>query len=277
MKDLTIIVPLHLFNEGVKKECENSFAKLKAAIDTYKYGDVYTYTVSPREVIDDKLFQDFIESVGFQVSPIPNDGPTDFCSQVNHAVSFVKTDHFSIMEFDDEYSPKWFNMAHDYFVGDEAISIMLPVNLYHNEDDEDWQYGNTMALTPAFLTDNENDTDPIGYINKYRIEGSSLFNLTGAIFNRKDFIDAGRFKPSVEVAFNYELLLRMTGKGLKAFVAPKEGYVHEIGRKGSLGDTYMSKYGKDDVDRWFHLAERESKHDEDRGLGIDSINTETLK
>ncbi|MBQ3989354.1 MAG: hypothetical protein II630_00815, partial [Bacteroidales bacterium] len=143
MKDLTVIVPLHIFNEDVKKECENSFEKLKDAINTYTHGQVYTDVVGPKEVVENELFKQFISGVGFEVSPIVNDGPTDFCSQINHAVTFVKTDHFSIMEFDDEYSPKWFNMAYDYFVGDESISIMLPVNMYHNELGEDWQYGNT--------------------------------------------------------------------------------------------------------------------------------------
>lgn len=278
MKDLTVIVPVHEFNDTVLKECENSFAKLKEAIDAYTHGEVRTIAVGPDDVMSNRTFKRFIDNVGFKVQTIKNDGPTDYCSQVNLAVDSVETEHFSIMEFDDEYSPKWFNMAYDYFVGNESISVMIPVNAFHNEDDQNWEYGNTMALTAAFITDNENDTDPLGVLNEYRMEGSSMFNLTGAVFNTKDFIAVGKYKPSVEIAFNYEFLLRLTHKGLKAMVAPKEGYTHELGRKGSLGNMYMEKYNAKEIKKWFDLAERESRYTEDRGCSIESLNTtEALK
>lgn len=277
MKDLTVIVPLHKFDDDVRKECDNSFARLNDTINNYKHGNVSVVIVAPPEVCEGDLFKKFSDECPVKFDVIRNDGKTDYCSQVNLAVDSVQTEHFSIMEFDDEYTPKWFNMAHDYFVGNEEKSVMLPVNLFHDEDDKNWQYGNTMALSPTFITENIQDTDPLGVINKFRIEGMSAFNLTGAIFNTQDFITAGKYKPSMEVAFNYEFLLRLTNKGMKAVVAPKEGYVHEIGRRGSLGDAFMQKYNEEEVAKWHSLAMRESKHDEDRGLGIDSVSTEVLK
>lgn len=277
MKDITVIIPLHVFNEDVRKECERTFSSLRRTIETYTHGDVTVMAVVAPEVSSDISFKEFIDGCGLGVELVVNNGNTDFCSQVNMAVDMVKTEHFTIMEFDDEYTPKWFNMAYDYFVGEEGISIMLPVNLTHDPEGKNWQYGNTMALTPAFISENENDDDPVGIINKYRINGSSLFNLTGAIFNTKDFIFCGKYKPSIEVAFNYEYLLRMTSKGLKAMVAPKEGYVHTLQRKDSLGDMYMKKYSDKEITEWFLLAERECMHDEDRGVGLESLKKEELK
>lgn len=277
MKDLTVIVPIHEFNDTVLKECEVSFAKLSETAENYTHGNVSVIIVSPPDVCDSELFINFTKTVKPNCAVIRNEGKTDFCSQVNAAVDNVKTEHFTIMEFDDEYNPKWFNMAYDYFVGNETMSVMIPVNAFHDSNDENWEYGNTMALTAAFITDNENDVDPIGVINEYRIEGSSLFNLTGAVFNTQDFITVGKYKPSIEIAFNYEFLLRLTRKGLKAMVAPKEGYTHELGRKGSLGDMYMEKYNTKEIKKWFDLAERESRYTEDRGCGIESLNNETLK
>lgn len=277
MENLTVIIPLHKFDDEVRKECEQSFKALKETIETYSHGTVETMVVAPKSVISDEGFNGFVKECGIDVKAVENDGETDFCSQVNKAVDEVKTDHFTIMEYDDEYTPKWFNMAHDCFKGNEDKSVMLPVNAYHDSKGGNWQYGNTMALSPAFITDNADDTDPLGVINKYRISGVSAFNLTGAIFRTQDFISAGKYKPSIQIAFNYELLLRMTNKGMKAIVAPKEGYIHVIGRPGSLTDTYMREYSDEDIRKWHELAERESRHDEDRGLGIDSVSKEEIK
>ena len=134
-----------------------------------------------------------------------------------------------------------------------------------------------MALTPAFMTANTDDKDDIGIINYERLEKCSLFNLTGSVFNTNDFRDVGKYKPSVKVAFNYEFMLRLTKKGLKCMVIPKEGYIHALGRKGSLSDKYLNEVTQKERNDWFNLAIRECKYKEDRNVGIDSLNTEELK
>jgi hypothetical protein len=121
------------------------------------------------------------------------------------------------------------------------------------------------------------DKDDVGIINFKRIEKCSVFNLTGAIFNRNDFIKVGKYKPSIKVAFNYELLLRLTSKGLKCMVVPKEGYVHEVGREGSLTDTYNKTLSDEEINKWFELAFREYVYDTDRNKDIINVAEEELK
>ena len=280
MNDITVIIPLHIFNEDVKALLDNALKSVNECAKVYEHGKLTTMFVYPKQIEAD--FLPYMKGVT-EYSSIghfdlaANDGKSDFCSQINFAVDKVNTNFFSILEFDDEYTPKWFNMAHDYYYGNETISMFLPVNLNHDENGK-WEYGNTMALSPAFITPDANDKDDIGIINRLRLENCSVFNVTGAIINTQDFIKCGKYKPSIKVAFNYELLLRMTGKfELKAMVVPKEGYIHYSGRVGSLTDEYRKTLSEEDVNKWFGLALRESIHVEDREKDISTVKEENVK
>lgn len=275
MKDITIIVPVHEFDEAIAKYAEKAFASVDTCQENYKDGELKVLVVSSLKEID--ALKDMLAKFKFKYEIVENNGDSDYCSQINFAVDKVETEHFSILEIDDEYTAKWFKMANDYYYGNESISIFLPVNMFHDDEYNNWQYGNTMALSPSFITSDNNDTDDIGIINYQRLEKCSLFNLTGGIFNTKDFITVGKYKPSIQVAFNYELMLRMTKKGLKIMVVPKEGYLHTMGREGCLTNSYLSSMTESERDKWFSLAIRECIYDEDRQKDINSIKAEEVK
>ena len=275
MKDITIIVPVHEFDEAIAKYAEKAFASVDTCQENYKDGELKVLVVSSLKEID--ALKDMLAKFKFKYEIVENNGDSDYCSQINFAVDKVETEHFSILEIDDEYTAKWFKMANDYYYGNESISIFLPVNMFHDDEYNNWQYGNTMALSPTFITQDKDDTDDIGIINYQRLEKCSLFNLTGGIFNTKDFITVGKYKPSIQVAFNYELMLRMTKKGLKIMVVPKEGYLHTMGRKGCLTNSYLSSMTESERDKWFSLAIRECIYDEDRQKDISSIKEEEIK
>ena len=100
-----------------------------------------------------------------------------------------------------------------------------------NPEHKVFQYINEIAWTNSFSSE-------IGFLDFDCLQDYPSFNLTGGIFNTKDFNTIGGFDSSIKVAFNYEYLLRLTKKELKVYVVPKEGYVHCVGRKGSLTDEY---------------------------------------
>lgn len=275
MKDITIIVPVHEFNDAIAKYAEKAFASVDACQENYKEGELKVLIVSSLK--ETNSLKDVLAKFKFKYEIIENNGNNDYCSQINFAVDKVETEHFSILEIDDEYTAKWFKMANDYYYGNESISIFLPVNMFHDDNYNNWQYGNTMALSPTFITQDKDDTDDIGIINYQRLEKCSLFNLTGGIFNTKDFIAVGKYKPSIQVAFNYELMLRMTKKGLKIMVVPKEGYLHTMGREGCLTNSYLSSMTESERDKWFSLAIRECIYDEDRQKDVNTIKTEEIK
>lgn len=270
MKDITIIVPLHIYDENVKTLLNEALKSVEDNRKTYKDGSLSVVVVTSENIAD------AVRNEIPDVTVLTNNGNTDFCSQINFAVDYIDTDYFSILEYDDQYRDKWFKQAHEYYYGNESISIFLPLNVQHTNH-TNWGFGNEFGLSNAFITDDVDDTDDIGIINFKRMEKCSVFNLTGAIFNRNDFIKVGKYKPSIKVAFNYEFLLRLTNKGLKCMVVPKEGYVHEVGREGSLTDEYNKTLTNDEVNKWFELAFREYVYDNDRKKDVINVKDEELK
>ena len=275
MTDITIIIPVHEWSEKVKELLTKALKSVEKCREQYKDGKLPVLIVAP-PLVDKQLTEDNALNIIVDVKSTSNNGNTDFCSQVNNAVELVETDFFSILEYDDTYKPKWFKLCKDYYYGNETISAFLPVNVLHNSG-QNWRFGNDFGLSNAFLSADADDNDDLGIINFKRLEGCSMFNLTGAVINRNDFIKVGGFKPSIKVAFNYEFLLRLTSKELKCMVVPKEGYVHDLGREGSLTDTYSKTLTTEEVDKWFELAYREYIHDEDRGKTISNNDKEELK
>lgn len=275
MKEVTIIVPVHEYNETVDSLLKNALKSVVECRNEYKEGHLPVVIVAANMVKDSLVKADF-ENIIPDIKIIINNGATDFCSMINFGVDNINTDYFSILEYDDTYRKKWFKLANDYFYGNESISVFLPLNAVHTNYKQ-WQFGNEFGLSNAFITNDVDDTDEIGIINFKRIEKCSVFNLTGAIFNRNDFIKVGKYKPSINVAFNYEFLLRLTSKGLKCMVVPKEGYVHEIGRENSLTDTYNKTLTEDEINKWFELAFREYVYDHDRNKTIVNVAEEELK
>lgn len=276
MKDITVIIPVHRIEEDFDSLFTEAVSSVRRNIENVKEQFKIKMAVVTTKECEPKIKELFTENEDCCIY-INDTGKTDFCSQVNFGVSKINTDFFSILEFDDEYTDKWFLNVAKYYYGNEHISMFLPVNLCHDGEGKNWEYGNTMALTPAFMTEKEEDNDDIGIINYERLEKCSLFNITGGVINTDHFKSVGCYKPSIEVSFNYELLLRMTKKGLKGMVIPKEGYIHALGRKGSLTDYYKNNLSQNEIDRWFNVAIRECKHTEERLIDIGSQNEEEIK
>lgn len=267
MKDITIIIPVHKIDEN-DKFVINAFESIKKNQETYTFGKLIPLIVAPNEVLENLgeiLGEDY-----YYHTCRNNSGNVDFCSQINVAVEKVETEYFSILEFDDIYTDNWFKMAHDYFYTNESVSLFLPINVLTDTDHKHFQYVNEIIWSGSFSND-------IGFIDFDCLQSYSAFNLTGGIFNTEDFKKIGGFKPSIKVAFNYELLLRMTKKELKVYVVPKEGYIHVIGRKDSLTDEYNKTLTDEEVRKWFDLAKTEYMFTEDRGTNIDKIKNEELK
>ena len=267
MKDITIIIPVHKFDDNVSNLLKNAFQSIKENQKNYTFGKLIPIIVAPGDILEkigEMLGEEFYHACR------NTSGNTDFCSQVNFAVEKVTTEYFSILEFDDVYTDKWFKMAHDYFYTNESVSLFLPLNILTDVNHTHFQYVNEIVWSSSFSKE-------IGYLDFDCLQDYSSFNLTGGIFNTEDFKKIGKFKPSIKVAFNYELLLRLTKKELKVFVVPKEGYTHVIGREDSLTDEYNRTLSGDDIRKWFDLAKIECAFTEDRNTTISKIKEEELK
>lgn len=257
MKDITIIVPIHQYNDTENGEL------LRAALNSVvKCQEQYTdklsvMTVGPSDIkseIEDILNEVF-GGTEIKYKYLVNKGKTDYCSQINTAAKNVKTTYFSILEMDDQYLPKWFVLAQSYFAGHEDVSVFLPLNVQN--DGNSSRYSNEMVWAMSF-------SNELGMIDSDCLQTSAAFNLTGGIFNTKDFIHVKGYDPTVDIAFNYELLMRMTADyKLKVYVVPRLGYVHFIGRKNSLLDIYNQQFTDETASECFNAVRRKYISDSD--------------
>lgn len=258
MKDITVIIPVHTIDNKIIDMLENALQSVdKNRINYQNIGNVFTKIVCPKNIVDE-INNSLKEKHDFDI--IVNNGDTDFCSQINYAVENIETDYFSILEFDDMYTEKWFKMVSDYYFTQENTSLFLPITIL-SDANANVQFCNEIAWSSSFSKE-------IGFIDNDCLQDFYNFNITGGVFNTKDFKSIGMFKPSIKVAFAYELLLRMTEKQLKVFVVPKEGYIHGILRENSLTELYLKEMTKEEIDKWFLLAKNEYKYDIDRKTTI---------
>ena len=261
MKDITIIIPV------LSRQLESD--DLVAAVDSVKECQKY-YTDGELKVliVTEPCEFDYTAFSGIKYQYIVNDtGAYDYCSQINFGVKHVDTEFFSILEYDDYYTKKWFNMFNNYYATNEDVSVFLPINILHNAKTNEREFVNDIIWSNGFANE-------LGYIDFDCLQASASFNLTGGIYKTSDWLG---YKPSISVAFNYEYLLRATHKKQKIFVVPKEGYHHEIFREKSLSDYYMNNINNDDNMKWFELAKREYAFDEDRNKGIVNIKEDELQ
>ena len=262
MKDITIIVPIHQYNDEVAERLKISLGSVVTNRKTYTNGKLIVRVICPPDIVTPlkDVVSSVLENEDFLI--IVNEGETDFCSQINECVKTINTEHFSILEFDDMYTDKWFKMANDYYFTNETVSLFIPINIL-SDGSMHFQYANEIAWSSVF-------SKKIGYLDYETLEEYSSFNLTGGIFNTNDFIEIGGLKPSIKASFFYEFMLRLTKKELKIFVVPKEGYLHTIMREGSLSDIYSKTLTNKEIDKWFELSKIECNFKEDRGTTISS-------
>ena len=264
-KDITVIVPVHEWNDTVKALFEN-------AVNTIPAGANVLFVV-PNNIkfsVDENMTKRFTGAL----TKLICDGNTSFQHMVNSGIREVTTDWFSILEFDDEYSPIWFDNFIKYQEYNQQYNFFLPMNdLYNVEDGKDEFVGNGNEAVWA-----SSFSDEIGVIDNKSLEDFFDFYLTGGIFNTKAWNEVGGLKESIKVTFWYEFMLRATRKGENFYVVPKIGYSHVLGREGSLLMQYRKTIDTKEADFWFKLAKKESFFDTDRkrtyGISSEETNEE---
>ena len=239
MEDIAIIIPIHEYNETIEK------LLIRAINSVPKKSDV---RISCKNGLSDKF--DTLKSIDDVNITIyenhNNDSKSDFCSLVNQAVGGTKW--FTILEFDDEYTPIWFNNVEKYIQYKPEVSVFMPLeDLYDFNTNEYIGIRNEAPWASSF-------SNEVGYIDYDCLESYFDFYLTGAVFNTEDWIEIGGFKPSIKLTFWYEFLLRLTNLGKKVYIIPKVGYNHYVNRENSLYDIYKKTISDDEGSYWFNKA-----------------------
>ena len=243
MKELGIIIPMHEFGK-------ENIELLNKAIDSIPEDTPICLSV-PNGTTPAK-----VKGLSDRAALVPSveEGST-FADLVENGVKAFANNPdikwFSILEFDDTYTPIWLSNAKKYmdFMPDTSVFMFL-------EDITDFNngkyigFGNAEAWASSF-------SNQIGYIDNDCLQNYFDFYLTGSIFNIKDWQEVGGLKPQIKLTFWYEWLLRLTNKGKTVFVIPKVGYNHNLNRSGSLVNLYRDSMSKEEIEWNFDLAKRE--------------------
>ena len=262
-KDITVIVPLHRYDCDIPDMLDNALASVpkdvKIIISTDDKFDMRTSVFKDRKVT--------------WVANSTED--TSFQNLVNLGVEAVKTKWFSILEFDDVYTPNWFDSFRRYQEFNEQYDIFFPlVDLYDTKSEKKKfiGYGNEAPWAASF-------SENIGVIDEKSLDNYFDFYPTGGIFNKESWIEVGGLKTNIKLTFWYEFMLRFTRlQGGNIYVVPKIGYEHGLGRKGSLLEFYRDNIDKAESEFWFRTAKKESYFKEMRNVEYKpKINTDEEK
>lgn len=238
MKDLVVIIPMHEFGK-------DNIELLNKAVESIPEG--VRAILSVKKGVDSRK----LKGVSERLEILSESDGDSFTELVNAAVDKIEEKWFSILEFDDTYTPIWLDNAKKYmeFMPETSVFMFL-------EDITDFNngkyvgFGNAEAWASSF-------SNEIGYIDNDCLQNYFDFYLTGSIFNTADWREVGGLKPQMKLTFWYEWLLRLTNKNKKVFVIPKVGYNHKLGRSGSLVEIYKENVGQDETQFLFDLAKRE--------------------
>lgn len=244
MEDIVVVIPVHEYNEDVKKLLGEAIESCKAHT-----------CISCTDEIKSKIEKDFILPLMFST----NAENTSFQALVNSAVKFLQANNykwFSVLEYDDTYTPYWFDEVKKYYEVNPDVSMFLPLTDLVREKNF-IGYGNEAPWASAF-------SNEIGFIDFEVLSNYFDFYVTGSVINVDDFLSVGGLKESLKVVFWYEFMLRFTNKEKKIYVVPKVGYIHLVDRKNSLFDLYKTTMAKEEIEWWYELAKQECYFVKDR-------------
>ena len=247
MKNLTVIVPVYKLDS---EEKQNLFINAVNSVDDSKI-----FVVGPEE---DILIVEKLKTNKILKTIINKSDNTSYSSQVNIALKDVKSEYFSILEYDDVYTSIWFKNVEEYIDNDtENTFAFLPLTEVIDVKYGPQGYSNEAVWASSF-------SDELGCYDSQCLEDYLNFNTSGAIFKTEDFISLGGLKSSMKLSFWYEFLLRAAYKQKRMYVIPKIGYYHTIGREYSLSSYYGNNLSEEEANWWIELAKKEYFFPHDR-------------
>lgn len=258
--DLTVVIPVHTIEGDTIKWLEKAVESVKAQ---KVKPDALLIVTSDNKEVTDEVNKIKFGSLKKNTKVITNDtGKTDFCSQVNFAVTKVETEYFSVLELDDEYSNIWVDNFVNYKTHYGDVSLFLPIIV---DTDVSGKYINTTNEAVWALQ----FSDELGVLDNSSLLEYPNFSFTGGVMKKADFEEVGGFKTSMRLTFIYEFLLRVTYNDLKVMTIPKYGLKHTNMRSGSLFYTYKNgdtAITSDEAKFWMDTAKKEYFFTEDREI-----------
>jgi hypothetical protein len=217
-----------------------------------------------------RKYQDKLPETKFTL--VKNDGDTSYQAQVNLAVDSVTTEYFTVLEFDDEYATTYFKNALKYVESYPEIDVFLTMMIEVNEQNQGIKITNETVWAQQFVGEN----GEMGYLNAPALKQYTDFKLSGAVIKKSEFLNVGKYKVNVKLAFMYEFLLRALNNACKIFSIPKIGYKHLATREGSLFDGYLKTMPVNERKFWFETATNEANFINDRTIDMSRLHKQVV-
>lgn len=257
----TIILPIHKLDETNTSYFERAIK----SIENQKVKAEELLIVVPKGL---EIKNEVLNNVKHTI--VVNEGETDFCSQINFGVNNVKTEFFSILEVDDEYSKIWFDNVAKYISAYKDVDVFLPIVLDVDINGKFLHFTNEPVWAKDF-------SDKLGFLDNDALLNFPNFQLSGAVIKTESFKAVGGLKPSIKLHFIYEFFLRMSYYDKKMMTLPKLGYKKVNMRPGSLFFNYYNieseKIDAVEARFWFNTARKECYFKQDRGIKFDRENS----
>jgi hypothetical protein len=245
MKKITVILPVHKFDDTYKEMYENAIGSISEF-----YDDVKLLIVCPPSLKDEVV--DVPPNFEFEV--IVNRDSTDFCTQVNKGIEKCDTEWFTILEIDDEFKRTWFTSMNQYMNENRGVDVFLPIVKDVNVEGKFLSFTNESTWAYGFTAEQ-------GVLDNEVLMDFQNYQISGALFKTQVVKDLGMLKNNIKLTFGYEFLLRLTHNNAKILTVPKIGYQHVNFREDSLfwlyknDDSYL--LSEKEVKFWVETAKKE--------------------
>ena len=259
--NITVIIPVHEMSETFSHYFPKSIESLREQ-KTLPQQIVVVGTTKDKEL--QKYLTDFdFGDLKDITTVVENDGDdTSFQSQLNYGVSQTKTEYFTFLEFDDEFSKIWIKNSEEYIKHYPEVGVFLPIIFECDVN------GKFLSFTNQNVWVN-NVAEEQGFLDINTLQKIQNFNFDGMVVKKELYEEYGGLKSNMKLTFTYEFLLRMSYKSVPIMVIPKLGYKHVNSREGSLFDHYKNTVNVLESKFWVNKAKKEYFHTDDREITYD--------
>lgn len=265
--NISVVIPVHEFNEEVSNLLDKAIETVEKQEKVKQLPEVVL--VIPTTI--NGQIRDYIKNYKGKVKLITvlNEGSSDFQSQINVAAKELKSEFFSILEFDDEYSTTHFYNVEKYIKKyQNDVDFYMTMMIEVNDKNEAIKMTNEVVWSQQFVGEN----GEMGFLNLSSIKQYTDFKISGGVFRTSEFLNIGGFKSKIKLTFVYEFLLRALNNACNVFTIPKIGYKHWATRNGSLFDGYLKNMPMDERKFWFDTANKEYHFTNDRVIDTTKMN-----
>lgn len=250
MKELTVIIPIEVLDTDEKKTL---LARALRSVD-----DSNILVVGSKKALESISEDERLKEYTF-TTLVNTTKNTSYAAQVMFALKSVKSEYFSVLEFDDMYSDIWFKNVAEYmeYDTDNTFAFFPLTEIVDYNNGEPFGYANEAVWASSF-------SEELGCYDIQSFEDYFNFNASGAIFRTEDFNTLGGLKVSMKLVTWYEFILRALYKGKRLFVIPKIGYYHVVNRPDSATSLLSTTMEEKEANWWIDLAKKEYFFPQDR-------------